>query len=108
MSEAQATAARQERLPRIGYVLLAAVTIFWGANWPGMKIALAELPVWWFRAMCVWAGAAGLLTIGKLTGVSLRVPRTEIPQLLVISLFAMLGWQMCSAYGIAAWLFSDW
>ena len=101
MSDAQIPVERSAPLPRTGYVLLAAITLFWGANWPGMKIALSELTVWWFRAMCVWAGAIGLLGIAKLTGASLKVPRDEIPRLLLISVFAILGWQVCSAYGVS-------
>lgn len=101
MSGVQISVDRRERLPRAGFFLLTAVTLFWGANWPGMKIALAELPVWWFRAMCVWAGALGLLTVAKLSGASLRMPGAEIPRLLVVSLFAMAGWQVFSAYGVS-------
>ncbi|MEQ1716763.1 MAG: DMT family transporter [Hyphomicrobium sp.] len=92
---------RHERLPKAGFVLLVFVTLFWGANWPGMKIALAELPVWWFRAMCVWAGAIGLLSIARMSGASLRMPRVEVPRLLLVSVFAMGGWQVCSAYGVS-------
>lgn len=92
---------RHERLPKAGFVLLVFVTLFWGANWPGMKIALAELPVWWFRAMCVWAGAIGLLSIARMSGASLRMPRVEVPRLLLVSVFAMAGWQVCSAYGVS-------
>lgn len=91
----------RERLPKAGFVLLAAVTLFWGANWPGMKIALSELPVWWFRAMCLWAGAIGLLAIARLSGNTLHMPRAEIVPLLLVSLFAMIGWQVCSAYGVS-------
>ena len=101
MSDAQIPVNRREPLPTMGYALLAAITLFWGANWPGMKIALSELTVWWFRAMCVWAGAIGLLGIAKLTGASLKVPRDEIPRLLLISVFAIFGWQVCSAYGVS-------
>ena len=101
MSDAQIPVNRREPLPAMGYALLAAITLFWGANWPGMKIALSELTVWWFRAMCVWAGAIGLLGIAKLSGASLKVPRDEIPRLLLISVFAIFGWQVCSAYGVS-------
>ena len=96
-----AHAGHRDRLPTAGFVLLAAVTLFWGANWPGMKIALSELPVWWFRSMCLWAGAIGLLAIARLSGASLRMPRAEIGPLLLVSLFAMVGWQVCSAYGVS-------
>lgn len=101
MSQAHSLAGTSERLPRAGYILLALVTLFWGANWPGMKIALAELPVWWFRAICVGGGAIGLLTIAKLSGATLGMPRAEIPRLILVSLFAVLGWQVCSAYGVS-------
>lgn len=94
-------AGHRDRLPTAGFILLAAVTLFWGANWPGMKIALSELPVWWFRSMCLWAGAIGLLAIARLSGASLRMPRAEIGPLLLVSLFAMAGWQVCSAYGVS-------
>lgn len=83
-----------------GFVLLAAVTLIWGVNWPAMKTAVAEVPVWWFRGMCVWAGGIGLLTIAKLSGLSLRMPRPEIPRLILVSSFAMLGWQIFSGYGV--------
>ena len=101
MSSTQTPAGRPKQLPATGYVLLAAVTLFWGANWPGMKIVVAELPIWWFRAMSVAVGAVGLLTISRLSGNSLRLPREEVPQLLIVSVFAMLGWQMFSAYGVS-------
>ena len=100
MSGVQPPAVQSERLPASGFVLLALVTLFWGANWPVMKIALAELPVWWFRAMCVWAGAIGLLVIARVHGAPLTIMRSEVRPLLIVSFFAMLGWQVCSAYGV--------
>lgn len=96
----QPPAVQSERLPASGFVLLALVTLFWGANWPVMKIALAELPVWWFRALCVWAGAIGLLAIARVHGAPLTIMRSEVRPLLIVSFFAMLGWQICSAYGV--------
>lgn len=100
MSGVQPPAVQSERLPASGFVLLALVTLFWGANWPVMKIALAELPVWWFRALCVWAGAIGLLAIARVHGAPLTIMRSEVRPLLIVSFFAMLGWQICSAYGV--------
>ncbi len=100
MSGVQPPAVQSERLPASGFVLLALVTLFWGANWPVMKIALAELPVWWFRALCVWAGAIGLLIIARAHGAPLTIMRSEVRPLLIVSFFAMLGWQICSAYGV--------
>ena len=38
------------------YLLLASLSLFWGLNWPGMKIILTEMTVWWFRALCLVFG----------------------------------------------------
>lgn len=101
MSDVRSSGGNRDNQYSTGFILLAAVTLFWGANWPGMKIALKEIPVWWFRAMCVWAGAVGLLTIARLHGAPLKMAAGEIPRLLIVSLFAMFGWQICSAYGVS-------
>jgi drug/metabolite transporter (DMT)-like permease len=85
----------------MGYVLLAGLTLFWGANWPAMKIILAEVPVWWFRSSCLLVGGFGLLTIGRLSGLSLFVPRQQRGPLLLCALFNIVGWHLCSAYGIS-------
>ncbi len=81
-------------------MLLFGVTLFWGANWPGMKIALAELPVWWFRTMSVGAGAFGLLLIAQVGLGSIRLPLRDIPKLVLVSIFAIMGWHVFAAYGV--------
>ncbi len=58
---------RGPALPRSGYLLLAGITLFWGANWPAMKIVLGELPIWWFRSLCLLVGGIGLLLAEPLT-----------------------------------------
>ena len=40
-----------ERLPRKGLLLLAALALGWGVNWPIMKIVLTEVPPLYFRAV---------------------------------------------------------
>ena len=66
-----------------------------------MKIALDEIPVWTFRAVCLTVGGLGLLAVGRLSGASIRVPRREIPPLLLCSLFSMTGWHLFSGYGVS-------
>ena len=53
------------------WVLLGLLTLGWGFNWPLMKLALADIPVWTFRAICIATGAAGLVLIARLSGQSL-------------------------------------
>ena len=83
-----------------GALLLAALTILWGSNWPAMKLALRELDPWTFRTMCLLVGGSGLLALVRAGGHSLRVPRAERWPLAVIALFNITGWHICSAYGL--------
>jgi drug/metabolite transporter (DMT)-like permease len=94
-------AASHTALPPVGFLLLAGLTLFWGANWPFMKIALTELPVWWFRAGCLWFGGLGLVLIARLSGLSLRVPVVQRGPLLLCALFNVVGWHLSSGYGIS-------
>ena len=88
-------------LPAAGYLLLVAMTVLWGTNWPAMKIALGELPVWTFRSLCLVGGAVGLLAIARLTGQRLRVARREIAPLVLTAGFGIVGWHVLSAYGVS-------
>ncbi len=89
------------KLPPSGYALLAGLTFFWGINWPALKIVLAEVPVWWFRSLCLVVGGIGLILVTRLTGHGVGVPRHERQALLLCALFNVVGWHLCSAYGIS-------
>ncbi len=91
---------RDGPLPRSGFLLLAALTLFWGLNWPAMKIALTEIPVWSFRTICVTGAGLGLLLILLATRRSVRVPRREIGPLLFCGTFTILGWLLLTGYGL--------
>ncbi len=96
-----ARASTQSALPLQGYLLLVALTFFWGTNWPAMKIALSELPVWWFRTACLLVGGIGLLLVARLSGAGIFVPKAERRNLLICALFNVIGWHLCSAYGVS-------
>ncbi len=93
--------ARRPELPASGFVLLALVSLFWGLNWPGMKIVLTEMTVWWFRVLSVGAGAFGLLAIARLTTGRLLPTRREIGPTALCALFNIVGWHLCTAYGVS-------
>jgi len=82
-------------------LLLASLSLFWGLNWPGMKIILSELTVWWFRAMCLVVGGSILMTLSALSGNRCRLRRDEIKPILLCGSFAILGWMVFSAYGVS-------
>jgi drug/metabolite transporter (DMT)-like permease len=87
-------------LPVAGFVLLAMVTLFWGANWPGMKIVLGEIPPWWFRFICLACGGAALLAISTASGNRLALTKADLAPMLLTAVFNMVGWHMFSAYGL--------
>ena len=79
---------------------MAAVTVFWGANWPGMKIVLGEVPPWWFRTICLACGGAALLAISAASGNTLKVAAKDVRPMLLAAVFNMVGWHLFSAYGL--------
>jgi len=87
-------------LPPMGFLLLAAITLFWGVNWPVMKTALTEIPPWTFRLLCLVFGGAGLLLLVKVSGGSLKIPKREIKPLFLVSLLNITGWHLFSAHGL--------
>ncbi len=90
-----------QALPPLGFLLLAGLALFWGGNWPAMKVVLGEIPVWPFRSICLIVGGVALLTLSRLSGRSIRVPSNEIKPLLVCVVFNILGWHLLSGYGIS-------
>ena len=94
------TVARRVDRPLLGYVLLAALTLIWGLNWPVMKIALGEFPPWTFRALHVPTGGLVLLLIVRAAGMTLAVPRERWTALAAVSLFNVPIWYVAASYGI--------
>lgn len=89
-----------ETFPQFGFVLLLFLSIFWGTNWPLMKIGLGEIPVWTFRTLCLFLGGFGVLGMAKANGLILTIPRSELRPLILVSLLNVTGWHLCSAYGL--------
>lgn len=89
-----------ERLPPKGLLLLAALSLFWGLNWPIMKVVLGEVPPLCFRAFCLLGGGGGLLLIARASGISFKVAPGEWPRLLALSLFNIVGWNIFAVYGV--------
>lgn len=87
-------------IPLSGILLLAVLTLSWGGNWPAMKAAVAEIPVWTFRSICLVVGGAILLVMVRLRGEPLAVPRAERRPLVLAALLNVAVWQLCSAYGL--------
>jgi drug/metabolite transporter (DMT)-like permease len=104
MTDAPAEAAARAGEGRLsvgaGLLLLATITVLWGVNWPMMKRAVAEVPIWTFRSICLAGAGFGFLVICRLAGQSLRIPRGQLVPLLISSLFNVTIWHICSATGL--------
>jgi drug/metabolite transporter (DMT)-like permease len=87
-------------LPRQGVLLLAALSFFWGVNWPVMKVVLNELPPLTFRTFCLVLGGLGMLVLTRLSGTRLSLPGEDVKAVIFVTLFNIIGWHLCSAYGI--------
>jgi len=87
-------------LSRAGLLLLVVLSIAWGLNWPMMKLALQEIPVWTFRTLCLMGGGSILLLIAFVSRQAVTFPPRQFAALAFVSLFNITGWHLCSAYGL--------
>jgi drug/metabolite transporter (DMT)-like permease len=78
--------AAQSRAVRRAYLLLAAVVVLWGVNWPVMKIGLAYIDPVWFVVIRMFFGAA-LFFGWQFATSGVAVPgRRDVPIILSIGL----------------------
>ena len=66
-----------------------------------MKMALSEIPVWWFRSICLLIGGGSLLLIAGVSRQIVTLQRFEIRPLLLCTLLNVAGWHLFSAYGVS-------
>lgn len=87
-------------LPRSMWVLTVLLTLGWGLNWPLMKLALADIPVWTFRGLCVASGAIGLFVIARAGSLVIRVPAGQWSRVAVTAVANVTMWNVLIGYGL--------
>ncbi len=87
-------------LPNSVFGLLAALSLFWGFNWPVMKIVLSEMAPLHFRAWCLGMSAIGLFALARYNGFQVRVPRHEWRPLVLIAIFNQAAWNILAVHSI--------
>jgi drug/metabolite transporter (DMT)-like permease len=90
-----------DRLPRQGLILLAALSLFWGANWPVMKMVLSEVPPLYFRSCCLLLGGVGMLALARVSGVPIKVPSRQWNRVLWLAAFNISGWNALVIIGVS-------
>jgi drug/metabolite transporter (DMT)-like permease len=88
------------RLTRRDLLLLAALTLAWGLNWPAMKVGVAEFPPMLFRTLVLGGGVMVLLVFMRATGVSLAVPRRDWGLVLWLALPNVIIWHVVSVLAL--------
>jgi drug/metabolite transporter (DMT)-like permease len=89
-----------DHLPPRLWWLLGALTLAWGFNWTAMKLALAEVPPWTFRSLCLGLGSAVLFLVLRLGGQKIPWPRGQWARLALLALLNITGWNILVAYGL--------
>ena len=82
-----------------GFMLLVGITLFWGFNWPVMKIAMMEIPVFTFRSIVLLGGGICLFALCRAFGYPLTIPRREWKPLILVT-GAIFVFQLLSGYGV--------
>src|SRR5260221_7981899 len=66
-----------------------------------MKLALAEVPPWTCRSLCLGLGSAVLFLVLGLGGQGIPLPGGQWGRLIMLALLNITGWNMLVAFGLA-------
>ena len=81
-------------LTRKQLILIIAVTLSWGLNWPVMKMGVTGFPPLTFRAVCLWMGVPVLYLALTFMKVPFYVARKDWRELLWLAVTNMFVWHI--------------
>jgi len=87
-------------VPREVYLLIAFLIVFWGINWPIMKIGVTEINIFSFRAMNVFVSALGFLLIAKLRKRKITPEKHDWKGIIPVALIGITGWNALILFGL--------
>ena len=87
------------------WFLLVLVTLFWGINWPIMKIGVTGFPPLTFRTLCLIGALPAIWLAARWSGTPLRISQAQVatiaklafPNMMVWHFFVILGVKMLSS-----------
>jgi len=83
-------------------VLLAALTLTWGLNWPVMKVGVTGFPPLTFRSISMWLGLPVLFAVTALLKVPLRIERKDWREVGLLTVTNMLVWHVFAILAVQA------
>lgn len=90
-----------DHLPQRLWWVLGGLTLAWGFNWTALKVALAEVPPWTFRSLCLGLGSLVLFLALRAGGQRLVLPHGQWGRLWLLALLNITSWNMLIAFGVA-------
>ena len=87
-------------LSRKNWILLILITLFWGINWPIMKIGVTEFPPITFRTLSMIGGLPAIWLVARLRGISLRIPPGQLSIIARLAVPNMMIWHLCIILGV--------
>src|SRR5262245_42814728 len=78
-------------------VWLIAIAVSWGFNWPAVKLALNEMPIWSMRAVGLTVGGSLLLVLARASGRSLQVEARQWSALIIAGLLNVTAFNVLTA-----------
>lgn len=87
-------------LSRKDLILLILLTVFWGINWPIMKLGVQQFPPLTFRALCMLGGLPLLWAAARWQGLPLSISRAQLLPVLTLATPNMLVWHLCVIVGV--------
>ena len=88
------------QLSRKDLVLLALLTLFWGLNWPVMKIGVREFPPLTFRTISMLGGLVVIWLAARAQGASLAIPQGRRMTVIRLAIPNMLIWHSMIIIGV--------
>lgn len=76
------------------------LTLFWGVNWPIMKIGVQDFPPIAFRTLCMLGGLPALWMVARLQGLPMMIPRAQIKPVIALAIPNMLIWHLFVILGV--------
>ena len=89
-----------QSLSRNDVILLVALTLFWGFNWPVMKFGVTHLPPVTFRVICMVAALPVMWFVATRMNDSISIPKAQVLQVIRLSIPNVLLCQILMITGV--------
>ena len=88
------------QMTRKDFVLLAFLILFWGLNWPVMKLSVREFPPLSFRTLSMIGGLAVIALAARMQGAAMRIPDGKLLTVVKLAIPNMLLWHSFIIVGV--------